>query len=379
MAETGKSDPTPRLLVCYVAGEQAMDRYPTMVRYLQIGLLDEAIDAVLLAPQHPRAETLIGGPTPLLAYARSRWPFGRSAHRRLLGQVQAHLEGRTAGGPVLVHCLDAESFVMAAELAQALGAELIAFVASLTDVRVIATSLGVERISTIVTPSMRLRDALNNSPLAGVTTEVIRPGAGVASSFAAFASSQVAPSLIFAGELVGDSGVDSLLRAVRRVLQYHPNLLAFIVGQGPAEPRLRRLTEALDMNANVIFAGPLDHWRRVIESADLFCLPRARAAFSEIPIHALAVGLAIVAVDNSVYDGLEDERTALLFPEHDEARLADQICRLLDDRELTRRLAAAAQAYARANHSIARMVAEHVRIYRRLESRAKTIPLAAAR
>lgn len=377
--ETVTSDQPPRLLVCYVASEQAMDRYPTTVRYLQIGLLDEAIDTLMIAPEHPRAETLVGGPTPLLSHGRSRWPFTCSARRRVVQNVQAHLESRDARGPVVVHCLDAESFGVAAEVAHALGAELVTFVASFIDVRTMATAPGIERIATIIVPSDRLRDVVNNSPLAGTPMEVVRPGAGAAASFAAFKTPQVAPSLIFAGDLVGDSGVDSLLRAVKRVLQYHPNLLVFIVGKGPAEPGLRRLAEALDMNANVIFAGPLDHWRQVIESADLFCLPRARPAFSEIPIHALAVGLAVVAVDNSPYDGLVDERTALLFPEHDEARLADQICRLLDDRELTRTLAAAAQAYARANHSISRMVAEHVRIYRHLESRTKTIPLAAAR
>jgi glycosyltransferase involved in cell wall biosynthesis len=137
--------------------------------------------------------------------------------------------------------------------------------------------------------------------------------------------------------------------------------------------------ESLDIQAAVTFTGRLEHWQTVLEAADIFCLPRAGATFREEPIHALAAGLAVVAADDSLYDGFIDGTTALLFPPGDEVGIADRICRLLDNPELSARLAAAAQAHARANYSVARMVADHVRLYRQLETRSRTLTLAGSR
>jgi glycosyltransferase involved in cell wall biosynthesis len=159
------------------------------------------------------------------------------------------------------------------------------------------------------------------------------------------------------------------------VLSHDPDLLVFVIGKGPAGAGLWQLTESLEMSQNVTFTGRLEHWRVALEAADIMCSLGVHAGFREETIHALGIGLAIVAPAEAVCDGLDDEQTALLFPAEDHVRMAEQIRRLLEDRALARRIAAAGQAYARANCSVARMVAEHVRIYRNLAHAATTITL----
>jgi glycosyltransferase involved in cell wall biosynthesis len=196
---------------------------------------------------------------------------------------------------------------------------------------------------------------------------------------AAFSNTQRAPSLVYVGTLSNDCTVDLLLRAAKLVLAHHPSLLIFIVGKGPAESTLRHLADSLEMNQNVTFTGKLEHWRLALEAADIFCLPGGQTVFREELVHAMATGLAVVAPANSICDNLLDDQTALLFPPDDHVRMAEQIGRLLEDQGLAHRLATTAQSQVRTGNSISHMVAEHVRIYARLDPRARTIPMPVAR
>jgi len=204
---------------------------------------------------------------------------------------------------------------------------------------------------------------------------------GVVSTYAptAFNNPQRAPSLVYAGTLSNECAVESLFRAAKLVLAHHPNLLVFVVGKGPAESNLRHLADSLELNPSVTFTGRLEHWRLALEAADIFCLPDSQTAFREEVIHALATGLAVVAPVDCICDGLIDDQTALLFPPQDHVRMAEQISRLIEDHVLARRIATAGQSYARTSNSVARMVAEHVRIYKQLDPRGRTIALPAAR
>ncbi|MBN2560769.1 MAG: glycosyltransferase family 4 protein [Phycisphaerae bacterium] len=368
-----------RLVLCLVADEQAIDRFPTAVRYLQIGLLDEAVDTVLVIPEHNRAKSLISGPTTVVTHRNTRWPLARWARRGVIAQVRRRIDALRAPAPVIVHAMTASVAALAADMAAATGGDLIVNLSSALDINSPDLAPHTERVATFITPSQRVHRAVTASSAIQAPIEIVRFGAPALASPAAFSAPQLAPALVFAGELSAGCGVEAIIRAAKRVLQSHPNLLVFIIGKGPAESSLRHLVDALGLSSTITFTGRLEHWRTVLEAADIFCLPRSGAAYREEPIHALAAGLAVIAAEGSPYDGMIDEQTALLFPEDDEARLADQICRLLDNHEFARSLAITAQSQAKSRHSIAKMVSDHVRIYRQLESRSSTLPLSTGR
>ncbi|MCD4669278.1 MAG: glycosyltransferase family 4 protein, partial [Actinomycetia bacterium] len=209
--------------------------------------------------------------------------------------------------------------------------------------------------------------------------ELVPVGVPAKSSPSAFSNQLRSPSLVVAGELTPDAGVETLLHAVKRVLPHHPTLAVFVIGKGPTEQSLRHLANALGIGLHVTFTGRLEHWRTAMEAADIFCLPGLCNVFREEPLHALATGLAIVASEDSPYEELANEETALLFPPGNIEKLADQLRALLDNPERARIFAATAQAQARSCHSASRMIADHVRIYNQVAVRNSSIPIVADR
>jgi glycosyltransferase involved in cell wall biosynthesis len=377
--EPARTDRTGRLVVCLLADDQVIDHLGTALRYLQIGLIDEPIDTILILPEGGRAGLFTGGPGEVITYPSPRWPLTRRAYQRLTATVQRTIGASHPDASVIVHCLTESAAQLAADLAAATQADLLINISSAADLDSPGLSACIDRAAALVVSSDRLRDAVTASFSARKPIEVIPIGATADNAPAAFSTPQLAPTLVCAGALSFDSGIGVMVRAAQRVLQTHPNLLTFIIGKGPAEVRLRNLVDSLDLRQAVTFTGRLEHWRHAIEAADIFCLPSSRTAVREEPVHALAAGLAVVAAEESLYDGLIDQQTALLFPDDDDARLAEQICTFLDNPEFARTLAATAQAHAHAHNSVARMVANHVRIYRQLESRGSTFSISPAR
>ncbi len=372
-------DTPPPLVLCLVADERVAERCPTSVRYLQIGLIDEAIHTVLVLPETARADSLISGPTTAITYRHVQWPLHRWARRNFIARIQQTIDAMHRDAHVIVHCLAAPVFGLAADLAAALSADLILNLSARADVGHPEVVPRLNDATMLVTPSQRLRESLDAGEIAGKTVECVQYGAAAANVPAAFSSPQLAPAIIYAGALTHNCGAETLLRAAKQIIDDHPNLLVFILGKGPADTALRQLAGSLNLHANVTFTGRLQHWQTALAAADIFCIPSAQAPYREEPVHAFAAGLAVVAPADSLYDGLLDEQTALIFRDRNEAELAQRLRHLLKDHEFARTIAATLQARARSNNSVARMVAEYVRIYRSLQSHSSTIQIPSSR
>lgn len=374
MDEATRDKPRP-LTVCLVIDEQAAERFPTALRYLQIGLIDEPVDTVIVASERGREVCLAGGPATVVTWREAQWPFGSLGRRGTIEAVLRRLGGRATEGVVVVHALSPLAAHLSDEIAELAGGELVFTVTRPSDLADHAFSRLCRKAAVLIAPTRRVQQMLQESGSRGPTIEYVP--VGVVSTFAptAFSNAQRAPSLVYIGPLSAESGVESLLKAVKTVLVNCPNLLVFIVGKGPAESGLRHLADSLELSSSVTFTGRLEHWRLALESADLFCAPGGRDGFHEEAIHALATGAALVVSSENVCDGLIDEESALCFPAGDPFRMAAQITRLIEDQPLARRLATAGQLYARSNNSVAKMVSEHVRVYRQIAARHQTIQL----
>jgi glycosyltransferase involved in cell wall biosynthesis len=145
--------------------------------------------------------------------------------------------------------------------------------------------------------------------------------------------------------------VDILLRALARV----PEASGLIVGGHGAEPdlgRLKALAADLGIANRVTFTGLVDPERvpAFLMAADVLALPNPASAISTnftSPLKLfeyMAAGRPIVASDlPAIREVLTHEVDALLVPPGDDAAMAAAIARLLEDRALAGRLAAAAQ------------------------------------
>jgi D-inositol-3-phosphate glycosyltransferase len=194
----------------------------------------------------------------------------------------------------------------------------------------------------------------------GVDVDLFRPGEQAAAR--ARLGLGPGPILLFVGRLTPIKGLETLLRALARLVS-EPRApgglrLRIVGGDRDERPdgeraRLRRLAAESGVRASVDFHGPQaqsalpDYYR----AADLCLIPSRHESFGMVALEAMASGLPVIA---SRVGGLRftvrDGTTGLLVPEGDDAALAAAITALLADgsrrRELGRKAVEWAQSFA---------------------------------
>lgn len=152
--------------------------------------------------------------------------------------------------------------------------------------------------------------------------------------------------ILYVGRLVKRKGPDLLVRAFNMLLENHPKAKLFIVGDGPFAGRLRELVEELGMKDKVEFTGSLKGeplYSRYAE-CDVFAMPSWQTStdvegFGMVFLEAgffkkPCIGTKTGGIPEAVLDG----ETGLLVPQGDVMKLRDAMNRLLNDKELARRL-----------------------------------------
>lgn len=147
------------------------------------------------------------------------------------------------------------------------------------------------------------------------------------------------PVVLAAARLVARKGHDMLLRAWPRVLRRVPDAALLIVGDGPSEPRLRRLAARLAVADQVHFATgvPWDQMPTVYSAADVFALPcRTRLgglepeAFGIVYLEAAAAGLpVVVGASGGAPETVVDGATGYLVDPVDTGQIAERVVSLL--------------------------------------------------
>ncbi len=368
-----------RLVLCLVADDEVIERFPVVVRFLQVGLIDEPVDVLLIAPEHGRIADVASGPTALFTYRRAKWPLQQRAFRQIADQVRSRIETLARFRDVVVHGLSLTVAPLASVISDAVEGDLVLNVSSAFALMKTELVHYLDRAAALISPAQAVQELLAASPLTSRKVETVPFGVATDDAPAAFRSKLTDPTILYAGGLTPEAGVEDLLHAIARLTSPHPSLQTFILGRGPAEPALRQTAASLGISARVTFAGPVEQLRAAMRGADIFCVPRAVPVFREEPIHALAAGLALVCAAGAMVDGLMHRQSAMLFPNRDVPAMAEQIAFLLDNQEFARAMAATGQSYARSNHSVSGMVNDYLGIYRRLVNRHHTLPMPSIR
>jgi L-malate glycosyltransferase len=156
----------------------------------------------------------------------------------------------------------------------------------------------------------------------------------------------VQPRLVSTRNFESLYNVSCTLRAFRRIQHHFPDATLTLVGGGSEERRLRELVHELGLNG-VAFAGrvaPQDIWHFYADHDIYVQTPDIDNMPSSI-LEAFASGLPVVSTEaGGVPAMLTDGVHGLLAPLNDDAKVAEQVIRLLDDQSLARRLVLAAYA-----------------------------------
>ncbi|MBM3330840.1 glycosyltransferase family 4 protein [candidate division WOR-3 bacterium] len=162
------------------------------------------------------------------------------------------------------------------------------------------------------------------------------------------------PTILFLGRLDARKGIETLLRALPRVLKSIPGVRLAVVGRGPVEPRARRICGELGIAASVDFLGVAhpEELPRHYANCDVYCAPGLGGeTLGIVLLEAMASGTPVVAsripgYDETVRDGVD----GILVPPGDADALAAALIRVLTDETQRRALTDAglrrAQEYA---------------------------------
>jgi glycosyltransferase involved in cell wall biosynthesis len=177
------------------------------------------------------------------------------------------------------------------------------------------------------------------------------------------------PTVLYAGRLVPEKGVDVLVRAFAGVLRDVPEARLAIVGGGPAAAPLRRLVSELGMDDRVEMTGPLPHdvLERRFEGSWVQAVPsRWEEPFGIVAAEAMMRGTAVVASATGGLNEVVGDGCGLLVPPGDVDALTSALVRVLAARELAESLGSAGRRRALERFSLPQFVEANLSLYRDL-------------
>lgn len=159
---------------------------------------------------------------------------------------------------------------------------------------------------------------------------------------------------------------DTFLRAAAIVSSNRRDAIFEMVGTGPLLASAEVLAETLDISDRVSFAGPSRDVAAVLTTFSVFCLTSIWEGLPRVLLEAAAAGVPIVATNlPGVREVIEDEVTGLLVPVRSPEAVAHAVLRLLEDPDLSAKLAAAARLRLEP-FTARRMVESSTKLYSRL-------------
>jgi len=161
-------------------------------------------------------------------------------------------------------------------------------------------------------------------------------------------------------------GLTRVIESCARLLLQGLDFRLVIAGDGRERERLVSLAAKLTGD-RVLFAGRIDRDRmfELYSGADLFVFPGINESLGMVYLEAQSCGLPVVAYDNGgIPEVVENGRTGLLTPLHDEGAFDKAIRSLLLDAEKRQRMGKEAAAHIRRHHDLDRNYGELEQILR---------------
>jgi glycosyltransferase involved in cell wall biosynthesis len=170
-------------------------------------------------------------------------------------------------------------------------------------------------------------------------------------------------------------GIEHFLETAAALKPRYPDVRFLIVGEtSPPDPaylqQLHELSRALSVADVVTFTGLRSDVPAVLGAADVAVMPSLNEALSNVLLESMAAGAPVVATRvGGTPEALIDGETGLLVPPGDAGAIAGAVSRLLDDRDLARRLGCSARRLIAGQFSVERRVRATQDLYANLLAR----------
>ena len=147
-------------------------------------------------------------------------------------------------------------------------------------------------------------------------------------------------TIIYVGRMIKEKNVTTLLFAFKEASKKISDLTLLLVGAGPFENELRRITEEIGLN-NVRFEGNIPHKTLPIyyNSADLMVMPSDYEAYALVCLEAISCGVPVVLTSQakSIIEKFEDGSFEVVNPRSVE-EMSNAIIKCLEKTEHSKKL-----------------------------------------
>lgn len=188
--------------------------------------------------------------------------------------------------------------------------------------------------------------------------------------------------VISTSRLSVEKGVDVLLRAWGAVVKHHKGVRLTIIGYGPLESELMRLSRSLEIQTCVEFIGRVENVEAYLTNAEIFILPSRSEGLSNALLEAMSHGIPCIATNvggNAELMGGEGKEipfggyvvadNGLLVNPDDPKGLSEAILYLIRHPEAREMFAKRSRKFVEENYSINLIADRYINLYKAMLSK----------
>ena len=142
--------------------------------------------------------------------------------------------------------------------------------------------------------------------------------------------------IVAVSRLEQQKNIPMLLKALRIVVDIHPEVILEIYGDGSEKKRIEQLIRELNLEKNVQLKGFCNNVDERIVNAYMYVCTSNYEGLSNALLESMAMGLAIVSTDSSgggAREVIKDGVNGYLVPINDDVKLAERMITLIDNPE----------------------------------------------
>lgn len=180
-------------------------------------------------------------------------------------------------------------------------------------------------------------------------------------------AAEFAPVAICVDRFAEGRGLADLIRAWFPIADHWPSAKLWVIGDGPLRDSLYQNVVDLGLRQQIVMPGSFDELSELYHAADLFVSPSPDFGASQALVEAMAAGLPIIASETAdVSEIIDDAIHGFLIPPRDRQRLSERIAQLFESTDLALQFGLAARRRANECFSLARVVDDHLTLFRQL-------------
>lgn len=166
------------------------------------------------------------------------------------------------------------------------------------------------------------------------------------------------------GRLSTQKGYEYFLDAARKVLDILPNIIFFIVGDGPQLNSLKEKSENLQINKKVIFTGVRNDMIDIYSALDIFVSSSIREGLPLVILEALSMQKPVIATNvGGVKKIIKHQETGILLTPKNGELLAEAIIDLLKNPIKAKSLAQNGRKLIEEHFSSSIMAKQYLTVY----------------